>query len=130
MKIMVCYNGSDASKEALELASKHARAFNGTIYVVSSLVGDSQEQLKSLEKAEQDLAYARVFLGDNNLACETKLLTGGLSAGEGLVNFARDNDIDEIIIGVVKKSKVGKLIFGSTAQYVILEASCPVLTVK
>ena len=130
MKIMVCYDGSDEAKEALNQAKKHAEAFNGKIYVVSSLMGDSQEQLKGLETAEQNLAYARVFLGDNNLSCETKLLTGSLSAGEGLVNYAADNEMDEIIIGIIKKSKVGKLIFGSTAQYVILEAHCPVVTVK
>jgi nucleotide-binding universal stress UspA family protein len=35
-----------------------------------------------------------------------------------------------IVIGIVKKSKVGKLFFGSTAQYLILKAHCPVLTVK
>ena len=45
-------------------------------------------------------------------------------------NFLLENEIDEIVIGIKKRSKVGKLIFGSTAQYVILEAPCPVLTVK
>ena len=38
--------------------------------------------------------------------------------------------VGEIIVGIVQKSKVGKLLFGSTAQYVILNASCPVVTVK
>lgn len=44
-----------------------------------------------------------------------------------------DNRKDEnmkIIVGIEKKSKVGKFIFGSNAQYVILEARCPVMTVK
>jgi nucleotide-binding universal stress UspA family protein len=35
-----------------------------------------------------------------------------------------------VIIGIVKKSKVGKILFGSTAQYLILNAPCPVLTVR
>ena len=39
------------------------------------------------------------------------------------------NEVDEIIVGVKRRSKVGKLVFGSNAQYVILEALCPVLTV-
>jgi len=52
------------------------------------------------------------------------------STGEDLVNHAKDKDIDEIIIGVRRRSKVGKLVFGSTAQYVILEAPCPVVAVK
>jgi nucleotide-binding universal stress UspA family protein len=50
--------------------------------------------------------------------------------GEDLVQFAKDNEADEIIVGVRRRSKVGKLMFGSTAQYVILEAACPVVTVK
>jgi nucleotide-binding universal stress UspA family protein len=53
-----------------------------------------------------------------------------LQAGEDLVMLAEENKVDEIIIGVRRRSKVGKLLFGSTAQYVILNASCPVVSVK
>jgi nucleotide-binding universal stress UspA family protein len=58
------------------------------------------------------------------------LLIRGLSAGEDLVEFANENEVDEIIVGVKRRSKVGKLLMGSTAQYVILQAECPVVTVK
>ncbi|MGW8186758.1 MAG: universal stress protein, partial [Desulfobacterales bacterium] len=57
-------------------------------------------------------------------------LVRGLSPGEDLVQFAKENRIDEIIIGVRRRSKVGKLVFGSTAQFVILNAPCPVVSVK
>jgi len=131
MKIMVGYDGSSPAKEALKLAKEHAKSFNAEkLFVVSSLEGDAQDQVRNLEKAEQDLAYAEVFLKDSGSAIETKLLTQGLSPGEGLVEFAKENDVNEIIIGIVKTSKVGKLVFGSTAQYVILKAPCPVVTVK
>jgi nucleotide-binding universal stress UspA family protein len=53
-----------------------------------------------------------------------------MTSGEDLVEFAEENKIDEIIVGVKRRSKVGKLLMGSTAQYVILNASCPVVTVK
>ena len=65
-----------------------------------------------------------------DIPCETQATVSYQSSGEDLVNYARDNNIDEIIIGVRRRSKVGKLVFGSTAQYVILEAPCPVLAVK
>ena len=52
------------------------------------------------------------------------------SSGENLVWFAELENIDEIIIGVRRRSKVGKLLLGSTAQYVVLHAPCPVITIK
>ena len=131
MKIIVGYDGSDPAKEALKLAKMHAEAFEAnTVYVLTSLEGEPHDQIKGLEKAEQDLASAEVFLKDSNFTTETKLMTQGLSPGEALVEFAQENEVDEIILGIVKTSKVGKLVFGSTAQYVILKAPCPVVTVK
>jgi nucleotide-binding universal stress UspA family protein len=58
------------------------------------------------------------------------LLIRGISPGEDLVRYAIEQKIDEIILAVQRKSKVGKMIFGSTAQHVILNAPCPVVTVK
>ncbi len=59
-----------------------------------------------------------------------QLLVTSLEAGEQLVKFAEEEKIDQIFLGIQKTSKVGKLLFGSTAQYVILQSPCPVITVK
>ena len=67
---------------------------------------------------------------DEKTPCEQKLLVRGLSPEEDLVQFAGENKVDEIVIGIKRQSKVGKLLFGSTAQYVILDATCPVVTVR
>ncbi len=131
MRIMVCYDGSDAAKRALKLALELSKAFNGHILAVVALEGDTQEQLSVLEMAEQAVEYARVFLSDEAVSCETKLLSANsLSAGENLVSFAKENQADEIIVGIKKTSKVGKFFTGSTAQYIILNAPCPVLTTR
>ncbi|MFN2437147.1 MAG: universal stress protein, partial [Desulfotignum sp.] len=58
------------------------------------------------------------------------LLVRGLEPGEDIVRFADENRVDEIVIGVRSRSKVGKLLFGSTSQVVILQAGCPVVSVK
>ena len=40
-----------------------------------------------------------------------------MSHEEDLILFAKENRVDEIVIGIKKKSKVGKLILGSTASF-------------
>jgi len=53
-----------------------------------------------------------------------------MEPGEDLVQFAEDNNADEIIIGIKKRSKVQKLLLGSNAQHVILHAPCMVISIK
>ena len=64
------------------------------------------------------------------LANETHLLNRQLSPGEDIVLLAEELAVDYICVGVRKKSKVGKVLFGSAAQYIILNAPCPVVTTK
>lgn len=130
MKVMVCYDGSKASKSAIELARGQIRQLGGKIVLLTSMVGGSDERAEDIQDAENYLQKIQSELEDEQIACETHLLIRGLSAGEDLVQFALENEMDQIFIGIEKKSKVGKLLFGSTAQYVILEAHCPVVTVK
>jgi nucleotide-binding universal stress UspA family protein len=127
---MVGYDGSNAAKDALVLAKKHAKAFEGKVFVISSLEKGSEDQLPKIEQAERDLDYAKTFFDKDGIPCETHLLIRGLSPGEDLIEFANENEIDEIIVGVKRRSNVGKLIFGSNARYVIMEANCPVVTIK
>ncbi|MHB8770748.1 MAG: universal stress protein [Syntrophales bacterium] len=130
MKILVGYDGSAPAKEALKLARTHAEVFGATAEVITSMEEGTGNQLSDIEKAERGLEWAKSLFSERNIPCATHLLIRGLSPGEDLVNFAKENKVDEIIVGVKRRSKVGKLILGSTAQYVILEAHCPVVSVK
>ena len=130
MNILVGYDGSKVAAEAIKLAIRHAKAFNGKVYIVTSMEGGPQVPRDDFERAEKDLNYAKSIVKKDEIPCETHLSVRGLEPGEDLVEYAEEKQIDQIILGIHKKSKVGKLVFGSTAQYVILEAPCPVLTVK
>ena len=130
MKLLVGYDGSNVAKEAIVQAEKYAKVLKAEVIIVHSMIGGPEVPRKDFETAENNLSNEKNRLLDQKIACESILSVRGLEAGEDLVQLAEENKVDEIIIGVRRRSKVGKLLFGSTAQYVILNAPCPVVSVK
>ena len=130
MKIMVGFDGSKVSEAALELAAKHAQTFGAQVFLVQSMVGGPEVPKRDFQNNERELKYHQNEFKKKDIECESLLSVRGLEAGEDLTRLAEEHKVDEIIVGVRRRSKVGKLVFGSTAQYVILNAPCPVVTVK
>ncbi len=130
MKILVGYDDTEVSWEALVVAIVHAKVFGGKIYIFTSLEGESGISKMDLVAAEKNLKRAKEHADANKVECETKLSETMLGPGEDIIQYAKKKNVDQIIVGIKNKSKLGKFIFGSTARYVILEAPCPVLTVK
>jgi len=131
MKFMVCYDGSEESKEALKAARHHAKIWGATLEVANTLTRVEPLKHSAIKKAEEGLeAEVDGILGGGEPAYAVQLLVTDLTSGEQMVQFAVDEKIDQIFIGIIKKSKVGKFLFGSTAQYVILHAPCPVVTIQ
>lgn len=130
MKIMVGYEENNASEESLKMAVQHAKAFNAEVMLVTSMVSGDEPDLEAITEAEKNLEKAKKYCDDAGIKSETHLLIRGFEPGEDLVMFAQEQNVDQLIIGIKRRSKVGKFLFGSTAQVVILDAHCPVLTVK
>ena len=130
MKIMVGYDGSRVGQKALDLALTHAKAFDAPIIVVASMDKGTGNEQEVIEEMESMLNSAKTQIEQHGIQCETHLLIRGMSPGEDLVEYAAEQGVDEIILAIQRTSKVGKLVFGSTAQYTILNAHCPVVTVK
>ena len=131
MKFLVCYDETNEAKEALKVAQEHARVWNAKLEIVNAVIRIEPLKHSIVEKMEINLAgQIKEILGSDDPPYEVQLLLTDLTSGEQLVKFAEDLKIDLIFLGIVKKSKVGKLLFGSTAQYVILHAPCPVVTVQ
>ena len=131
MNIMACYDGSGIAKDTLALARDHAKAFGAKVFLARSMEGGIDVPKRDFDNAERELKeLAERFFRDEEVSCEPHLLVRGMTPGEDLVQFAQEHAVDEMIIGIRRRSKVGKLIFGSTAQYIILEADCPVVSIK
>lgn len=130
MKILVSYNGTKESRAALDLALTHAKLFNARMLVVSSSEGGKAEKVEEINRIKQDLDTIQKEITEAGVECQVEQLARGLMPGEDIVLFAEENDIDQIYVGIRKKSRTSKLILGSTAQYIILKAKCPVISVK
>ena len=131
MKFMVCYDGSKEAKKALELARDHAKVWGATLAVTTSIMRELSLKHSYVAKKERDLENEiQKILEGSDVPFEVELLLDTLTPEVQMVSFAEKEAIDMIYIGIEKKSKVGKLLFGSTAQYMILKAPCPVLTVR
>jgi nucleotide-binding universal stress UspA family protein len=130
MKILVGYDHSSVSEELINLARKHAQAFGAEVCLMTSLEQGSTLKGTDVQRAESRLERMMAHFKADGIPCETNVSVSYLGAGEDLVKYAREHSVDEIIIGVKRKSKVGKLMFGSNAQYIILKAPCPVVSVR
>ena len=83
-----------------------------------------------LHGADDDLDELRTDLDAAGVAYELKASGEGSDAAEDLIELAEEADAAFIVIGLRRRSPVGKLLLGSNAQRVLLDASCPVLAVK
>ena len=130
MKVLVGYNESSEAVAAVELAAEYTKTFGGEVILMTSTEGGGRESVDDINEAQSRLNKAQADMEKNEIPCEVVQTARGISPGEDIVRFAGENNVDLIVVGIEKKSRTRKLLLGSTAQYVILQAPCPVLTVK
>ena len=76
------------------------------------------------------MTAVRARLDDSGLEYDIRQLVRGFEPAEDLISLAETNSADLLVIGLRRRSPVGKLILGSNAQRILLDAPCPVLAVK
>ena len=131
MKFMVCYEEADPSGTILREALAHAKVWNATLDVVKIVTRELPIKHSKILEMEKELeSKVRDQIKEDSVTYTTQFLVTSLEPGEKLVKYADEEEIGLIFLGIIKKSKVSKLLFGSTAQYVILKAHCPVVTIK
>jgi len=150
-KILVAFDGSEASKHALDHAVSIAEKNHAELHIVSVVprvmmpvfpdegfgaapvtaaqdMSDYQERMKavygkSLEEAETDIKNHYP-----DLKVETTLMEGRPSAT--IVDEAENNDMDLIVIGSRGLGGLTGLILGSTSRRIVESCTKPVLVVK
>jgi nucleotide-binding universal stress UspA family protein len=136
-KILIATDGSKYSQGAaltgLEIARLHgSKVF--VLYVVDTRALNvatgmpAPGNLYTVLEDEGKRAIDEVKKMAGDLPVETFVLSG--YPGSAIVDFAKDNGIDLIVMGTLGKSGIEKLLLGSVADRVIRHAPCPVLVVK
>ncbi len=125
--IVVAWSPDDYGRAAVEAALVEARRRGVGVVVVNATRGDalvddgyaSTDQLGSVE----------AVLAGADVPHEVRQ-TMGSDIAEQVLKVADETSAELVVIGLRRRSPVGKLIMGSTAQRVLLGAHCAVLAVK
>jgi len=127
MSIVIGYIPNQFGEAALTHGLAEARRRGTDVVVVNSTRGDALVDERyvgreGLVELERRLAASGV---DHGIRQSVER-----DVGEAIVAVADEVGADLIVIGIRHRSPVGKMLMGSVAQRVIIEASCPVLAVK
>ena len=128
--IVVGYVPKPEGKAALRRAVEEARLRNSRLVVVNSHRGGREFDSDDALESQSQLDEVKDELRDAGVEHEVRQLVRGMDPAEDLVNVANEVNAEFIVIGLRRRSPVGKLILGSNAQRVLLDAPCPVLAVK
>ncbi len=128
MTILVAYVPRPEGEAALQKGIEIAQRRNEHLIVVNASPGGHDEDAsladpQAIERIEQLLSVSSV-------KAEVKQFVRGNSAVEEIEALVDSLPISVLIIGLRRRSKVGKLIMGSVAQDILMSVSCPVLAVK
>jgi nucleotide-binding universal stress UspA family protein len=128
--VVVGYVPKPEGEAAVEQGIAEAKLRGSALIVVNSHRGGLEYRDSKYERADKDLAALETRLKESGLTHEVRQLVRGLEPAEDLIGIAEEAGADRIVIGLRRRTPVGKLILGSNAQRILLDAPCPVLAVK
>jgi len=127
MTIVIGYIPNAYGEAALAAGIEEANRRNTGVLVVNASKGDTMIDSKYV--GESDWADFQSRLDELDVPHDVRQMIGPDVADE-LLDAAREVDAEAIVIGIRHRSAVGKMLMGSVAQRVLLDAPCPVIAVK
>ena len=128
MTVVVGYVPTPTGLAALDAAIDAARSLDARLAVVNTGHDGNYNHPDFATAADLDAIDGQ--LTQLGIRHEIVQATSGRSAADEILLAERTYSATLIVIGVRRRSPVGKLLTGSTSQMVLLEAECPVLAVK
>ena len=128
MTILVAYVPRPEGQAALEKGIELARERNEFLIVANATPGGTGEDPSRADA--QDVERIEKLLSDSDIEFEFKQFVRGKNAVEELDDLVAAQDASMLVIGLRKRTAVGKLIMGSMAQEILMSISCPILAVK
>jgi len=128
MSIVVGYLPNDRGRAALRAALEETRFRGGPLVVVNTTRADRLVDPSYAQ--DEEVVELNDLLEGSGVDYELRQFTSSEPAASDLMGVAREVGAELIVIAVRHRTAVGKLLLGSTAQTVLLDATCPVLAVK
>ncbi|MFC5264035.1 universal stress protein [Kribbella qitaiheensis] len=128
MAIIVGYVPTPEGVAALESAIDEAQRRHQRLVVVNSSRGESLVDKRYASGTEWQSVEER--LTASGVDHELTQLVESKDAADQILKLAGELNAELIVIGLRRRTPVGKLLLGSQAQTILLEAECPVLAVK
>jgi nucleotide-binding universal stress UspA family protein len=126
--VLLAYIRTPEGDAALATAVEEARR-RGTGAVVVNVTRPASE-VDSPVSAEQNLDAVATLFAEAGVPVEVRQLPAGTDPADGVVAVATETGPDVVVIGLRRRTAVGKLIVGSTSQRILLGVDVPVLAVK
>lgn len=130
VKVIVGYLDSPEGAAALTRAIEETRLRGGELIVLHSMRGGTRDEATQARHYREQLEQIGARLVGEGIKHQVRELVLGRSPSEDLVALAEEEGADLIVIGIRRRSPVGKLVLGSNAQDILLRAECAVLAVK
>lgn len=128
MTIIVGYVPAPEGRAALDFAIDEARRRGARLLVLNTSSGASLVDRRYA--GAQEWEQTQTQLRDSGVDFEVQQSVTGGDASDAIIRAAEETNADLIVIGLRRRSPVGKLIMGSQAQVILLDAPCPVTAVK